>query len=538
MTFLSVFLAGISAGGASPSPTATPTIFVPAPLHFWWLLSGTIWAPVGMAVLMAFMPEPRARRMRLFYGFAFWTNMAVLGLALFAYNQASIFTPGNQFEETWNWLPAFGVSYHLAADGISIPLLMSASFIAVVATLASGEVRDRPREFFILLLLAEAAVNGVIAAQDMFMLALFWGAAAIPLALLVWGWGGPLRQRVAARVIALGAFGTVLLIVVAFLLFAFSGGISFNFDYIFKATLTPRLQLVVSVLLVVAAATRLPLVPFHGWLRDLLAEAPPGVAMYAAGALAPTGGYVLIRVLVANEPAGAGLVAPLVGGLAALTVIYAAVAAFGSLDVRRFGAYAALVPGAVLALGIAGLTPMSILGASFQLVAGGIAAALAVGVCGVIAARAQTRDATLLGGLGPRMPRLAWLLVLAGLAVIGLPGFASFLAEFFTFLGSFYKQPGASFLVGFGLALSAAAFAFWIQRALFGRPNPDAPGASDAGLTEVWYLGLLVAALLWFGILPGGPKLGGTVSLFDQGIVNVIVNQSADISGPYAPPER
>ena len=64
--------------------------------------------------------------------------------------------------------------------------------------------------------------------------------------------------------------------------------------------------------------------------------------------------------------------------------------------------------------------------------------------------------------------------------------------------------------------------------------RPDAPGASDASLGEMWYLGLLVGLLLWWGVLPGGPKLGGTVPLpFDEGIVNVVNNTTADIMSSY-----
>jgi NADH-quinone oxidoreductase subunit M len=250
------------------------------------------------------------------------------------------------------------------------------------------------------------------------------------------------------------------------------------------------------------------------------------------------GGYLLIRVMVTDLHNGSTLIAPLVGALAVLTIAWAALLAFRAFDVRRFAAYAALIPGGVFALGVAGLTPMSILGSSFQLIAGGLAAALAVAVGAVIADRAQTREVAILGGLGPRTPRLAWLLILAVLAVIGAPGMATFVAELFEFLGSFANQPGAVFLVGASLALAAGGLAWTVQRVLFGRPGGDAPGASDSNLTETWYLGILVAALLWWGILPGGPKIGGSVILFDQGIVNVINNSSSDLAQTYAPPAK
>jgi len=136
------------------------------------------------------------------------------------------------------------------------------------------------------------------------------------------------------------------------------------------------------------------------------------------------------------------------------------------------------------------------------------------------------------------MPRLAWLLVLAGLAVIGVPGTVGFLGEALTLFGSFYNQPGASFMVVIGVAILAVVTAVSLQRILFGQPKPDAPGASDASLSEVWFLGILVGCIIYFGVLPGGPKLGGTVPLFDQGIVNVLNNATSDFAAPYSPPDR
>src|SRR5205807_3809101 len=137
-------------------------------------------------------------------------------------------------------------------------------------------------------------------------------------------------------------------------------------------------------------------------------------------------------------------------------------------DIRRWGAYASLIPGGIYAIGASGLTPVALLGATFQLVAGGLAAALVVGVTAVIAERAQNRDLALMGGLGSRMPKLAWLLVLAGLGVVGAPGFASFVAGSFSLFGSFSTEPGAVFVAAVGIALMLVALAFAFQKVLFG----------------------------------------------------------------------
>jgi NADH-quinone oxidoreductase subunit M len=286
--------------------------------------------------------------------------------------------------------------------------------------------------------------------------------------------------------------------------------------------------------MVVAAATRLPLFPFHGWAREVYAESPIGVNVVVAGSASRLGAYLLLRTVIAAEPAAAHLLSPLLASLAALTVGYAALAALRTIDVRQMGAYLSMIPGGITMLGLAALSPLAIAGSVLSLFTGGMAAALIVGACATLSDRAQTRSLQALSGLAPRMPILAWLLTIGGLAVLGVPLLGTFLAELLTFFGAFKNQPIGAFAVAAGLVVAAVALASLFRRVLFGSPNPDAPGVSDASLGETWYLSLLAGALLWIGLFPSGPKLPGTdTPLFDQGLVNVMAAGVSDIASPY-----
>jgi NADH:ubiquinone oxidoreductase subunit 4 (subunit M) len=293
----------------------------------------------------------------------------------------------------------------------------------------------------------------------------------------------------------------------------------------------------VGALMIVAAATRLPLFPLHGWARDVYAEAPVGVTVIVAGSASRLGAYLLLRALVGAEPAAAHLLAPLLAALAALTVAYGALVALRALDLRHAAAYLALIPGGVTALALAALQPLSIAGAVLSLFAGGLAAALIVSVCVTLSDRAQSSSLQVLSGLAPRMPILTWLMIIAGLAVLGVPLLATFDSNLLTFFGSFKTQPIGAFAVAAGLGLAAVALGTLWRRVLFSAPNPDAPGVSDASLGETWFLGLLAGGLLWVGLFPSGPKLPGTDSpLFDQGLVNVMAAGISDIASPYVLP--
>ena len=501
---------------------------------FSFLLSTVIWAPVLVAVVMALVPDPRHRWGRQYRLAAFWAQVLVLLLALAAYAQYQTFSTTIQFEESGPWLPAIGAGYHLGVDGVNMTMLLLSAIVGVVAVVASASVRERERTYFVLLLLAQSAVDGAICAQDLMVLVLFWGAAVVPLALLVLGWGGERRAAAAGRLAAYGLIGVAALWAAAIMLYQAAGGTTFDLPTILLASLPVPAQVGAGFALLLAAACWLPLFPFHGWVRDALAEAPAGVAVVIGGVAARLGGYLLIRILVGGEHAAAVYLSPLIGGMGVATVLWGSAGALGSRDLRRIGAYASMVPSGVAALGVAGLTPLSIDAAVLALFAGGLASALINGTCATIAERAQARNLELLGGLGPRMPVLAWMLVLGGFAVIGVPGFATFTAELLALMGSLKSAPEAAFGVAAGLVAAALAVAALLHRVMFGGPNPDAPSPRDASLAEVWYLGILVAALLWVGIIPSGPKLGG-IPLFDQGLVNVINSSAASIAAPYVP---
>jgi NADH-quinone oxidoreductase subunit M len=248
-----------------------------------------------------------------------------------------------------------------------------------------------------------------------------------------------------------------------------------------------------------------------------------------------SGGYILIRLLDANLHDGTRVLAPLLAGLAGLTAIWCGLAAFRSRDIRLLAAYLAIIPGCVTVLGAAGVTPLSLDGAVFSLFGGAAAAALITGACAVVAERAETRDLSLLGGLAGRLPRLSWLLVLAGIGVIGLPLTGTFVGELMVFFGAFKISVIGAFGVAAGLVIAGAAVAWMLQRVLFGAPNADAPPASDAPLTETWALAVLAGALIYLGVVPGGPKLAG-IPFLDPGVINVINPSVSNIASTYAPP--
>jgi proton-translocating NADH-quinone oxidoreductase chain M len=519
---------------ASPTPVPAPGAgLFSSP----FLLSLMIWVPVAVAIAIAFIPNPRGRYDVLIKQIAFFTNLGLMVILFIAYNQFQNFLPTVQYEEKITWLPSIGVTYHLGVDGPGMVMMLLSGIVGISAVLASLGVRERVRAYFSLLLLTQASVNGAIAAHDMFVFVLFWGASIVPIALLISGWGGPRRTQAAGRLIGYWGIGTGVLAIGVLALYAATGAQSFDMDTLLKASLSSRIQIVISLVMIVAAATRLPLFPLHGWARDVLSEAPPGVTVIVAGAATRLGAYLLLRTMIQGAPAASHLLSPLLAALAALTVGYAGLAALRTVDIRHAASYLAMVPGGLTVLALAAVSPLGIAGAVLSLFTGGMAAALIAGVCATVSERGQSRSVLVLSGLAPRMPNLAWLMFIAGLALLGVPILATYTAAVMTFFGAFKTQPIGAFAVAIGLAIVAVALAVLLRRVLFGAALPDSPGASDASLAETWYLGLLAGALLWVGLFPGGPKIPGTeVPLFDPGLINQMAAGISDMSSPYTLP--
>jgi NADH-quinone oxidoreductase subunit M len=538
MSALLVWLAAIPP--PAPLPSATPAQFGANVFTQSFILSVLVWSPVAAAVLLALFPNPRGRHSGRFRAAAFWVLAGHAFLTLLAYVQFQFYAPGVQFEEKVPWLPGIGAVYHLGLDGIGMAMLLLIELVGLSAVIASGNVRERAREYMVLVLLAQASMVGVVVARDLFVMVLFWSAGVAPLGVLVLGWGGgggpAARRRAAARFFAYWGIGSAAFIAAALMLYAGLGSVGFDLDFLLKSSPSPRLQLAVGAALVVVAATRLPLVPFQGWARDVLASAPPGVVVLLVGSASRLGGYVLIRVMVAGLHDGSRLLAPFLGALGFLTIVYAALAVFRARDLRVLGAHLALIPGGVTLLGIAALNPVSLDGAVLSLFAGGIAAAAVAGGFATVAQRAQSASLEVLSGLAGRMPALTWLLVVACLGLLGVPLLASFPAYLMIFYGSLQSQPAWAFAAALGLFLSAASIAWVLHRVMFSAPNPDAPAVLPATTSQTWYLGLLVGALIWVGIAPSGPKLGGIPFIFDPGLVPVVNASTADLGAPYVNP--
>ena len=111
------------------------------------------------------------------------------------------------------WIPSLGIEYHLAADGISMLLLLLTGIVAVAGILFSWNIEHRVNEFFAFYLALIGGVYGVFLSFDLFLLFVFYEIAIIPKYFLIAIWGSTRREYAAMKLALYSFVGSAMVLV-------------------------------------------------------------------------------------------------------------------------------------------------------------------------------------------------------------------------------------------------------------------------------------------------------------------------------------
>jgi NADH-quinone oxidoreductase subunit M len=472
--------------------------------------------PIAGALVIAFMPKENDRLIRAL-GVVFTGAALIVALAItigFDYGSHD----GLQFALNASWISTIGAHYHVGIDGISLPLFLLTfvlSFLCAIYTWHYVPEPGRTKAFIALMLLLETGMAGTFIAFDLILFFVFWELVLVPMYFLIGIWGSSNREYAAIKFFLYTLFGSVFMLL-GFLGMYFSGPSPHTFDILALQQFgagggyANTFQLVVFGAVALGFAVKVPMWPFHTWLPDAHTEAPTIGSVLLAGIMLKMGAYGFIRIALPVLPYGAVKYAPWIGLLAAIAIVYASLACLAQKDLKRLIAFSSVGHMGFVMLGIATLTTIGIQAAIFGMVAHGVITGMLFFCVGSIYDRYHTRDiATIGGGMGQTMPKLAGIFAFVAIASLGLPGLAGFWGEVMSLLGAFNPGSGLSvglfrgFMIagGVGTILTAGYFLWMLQRVNLGT-MPDR--WKESGFRDI----LAVEWTAWLPLLLGIIVLG------------------------------
>ena len=419
----------------------------------------------------------------------------------------------------------FNINYNLGVDGLSLPMVILNALLTMLAVIG-GWKKTRVRDYMALLLLLETGVMGVFVSLDLFLFFLFWEVELAPMFLLIGIWGSetikhgvPGRIYSAWKFLLYTFFGSIFMLAGILLVYFKAGGTDASIAYLSQHLVSGNIsflgitmgaQLLIFLLIFVAFAVKIPMFPFHTWLPDAHTDAPTEVSVILAGVLLKMGAYGLIRICLSVAPAGMQAFAPWMAVIAAINIIYGAAICLAQKDMKRLIAYSSVSHMGVVLLGVAAAAGlgganfrlMAITGATVQMFAHGVITGMLFFCVGVIYDHAHTREIAVFGGVAKRMPLLATMFTFAGLASLGLPGLAGFIAEFMTFTSSYASWPVVTIICVFTMILTASYLLWMLKRVFYGPFNAKWSWLPDASVREVIPLFVLAAFIILIGVYP------------------------------------
>ncbi len=344
------------------------------------------------------------------------------------------------------------VSFSLALDGLSLWLYGLTALLGVVGVLISWEaIQEEAARFYRCWLLLETGMLGVFLAQDILLFYVFFEFTLVPLFVLIGVWGSEQRQYAAVKFFLFTLAGSVLtflgLLAMVLWVYVQTNRLTFSIpdltEYLQNLHGGDRmplsLQLVIFWALFAGFAIKVPLFPLHTWLPLAHVEAPAAGSVVLAGVLLKVGGYGFLRFNIPMLPEATAVSAPYLLILSVAGIVYGALVALAQKDIKRLIAYSSISHLGFCLMGIFALNRSGGQGGVLQMLNHGLSTGALFALVGMIYERYHTRQIADLGGLARKLPWLAFFMVLASLASIGLPGLNGFVGEFLALWGMFHR---------------------------------------------------------------------------------------------------
>jgi NADH-quinone oxidoreductase subunit M len=408
---------------------------------------------------------------------------------------------------THAWIPTMGIQIKLAADGLTLLMLLLTGFLGVLAVVVSWkEIDERVGFFHFNLLFILAGVAGVFVSMDLFLFYFSWEVMLIPMYFLISIWGYENRTYAAGKFFLFTQASGLLMLLAILGLYVVhgrsTGNYTFDYDQLLGTAMAPQAAFLLMLGFVVAFIVKLSTVPFHSWLPDAHTQAPTAGSVILAGLLLKTGAYGLIRFVLPLFPLASHRFAPAGMILGVISILYGAKLAFAQTDLKRLVAYISVSHMGFVLLGIYTFNAIAMQGVIMQMVAHAISTGALFIIVGGLHDRIHTREVGEMGGLWDEAPRMGAMGLLFVLASLGLPGLGNFIAEILILTGSFAVSPALTAVAALGFIAATLYSLRIMQKVFYGGPKKKW-AIADLSLREMIVMFALAFVLFWLGLFPG-----------------------------------
>ncbi|MFZ0452424.1 MAG: NADH-quinone oxidoreductase subunit M [Ignavibacteriaceae bacterium] len=406
----------------------------------------------------------------------------------------------------WNWIPEFGIRFHLAIDGLSLILIALTLFLGILSVLTSwSEIKERVGFFHFNILWILAGIMGVFLSLDLFLFYFFWEVMLIPMYFIIGIWGHENRIYAAFKFFIFTQASGLLMFIAILALYFIHGSQTGNYTFEYEALLGTSLSSAAAMWLMlgflIAFAVKLPAIPFHNWLPDAHTEAPTAGSVILAGLLLKTGAYGILRFVIPLFPSAAKEFAPVAMLIGVAGILYGAKLAFAQTDLKRLVAYSSVSHMGFVLLGIFALNQLAFQGVVMQIIAHGISTGALFILVGSLQERIHTRDLNQMGGLWEQVPKMGAIGLLFTMASLGLPGLGNFIAEFLILSGSYQASIFITALAALGLVASTIYSLRILQKVFYGNKVKEW-SLKDFNFRELVIMGSMIVIIVWLGIFP------------------------------------
>ncbi len=415
---------------------------------------------------------------------------------------------GRAIQVEMPWIPSLDLSLRFRLDGLSLLfcliITLAGFFVSLYASSYMAGKQHLGR-FFVYLHGFMLAMLGIVTADNLILLFVFWEATTI-LSYLLIGFDhedATARDNARQAILITGAGGLFLLLGILLLKAAEGSMILSQWPGFGDGIREHALYPAIFVCVLVGAMTKSAQIPFHFWLPNAMSAPTPISAFLHAATMVKAGIYLLMRFhpLLGGTHLWMGTLV-VVGGI---TALWGAVQALAPCDLKRVLAYTTLMALGIMTMFLGGRSAPSLTAATTFLMVHALYKASLFLAVGSMDHQTGTRDLRHLGGLLPAMPLTALAVAAAAMSMAGFPLFFGFIGKEIMYAGALSEDMFpvfATLAALFSNALMTAVSAVIFITPFLGRrpadmgPVREAPWTMRLGPAVMGGLGIV------FGIVP------------------------------------